>query len=192
MVFVVLTAICCAANRDPNPICMGVPMGMTLAGAGSRTANPLDLLEELASTQGWPHMRAADDEFVTEPSRRWCAYKLHFIWQKDLDALHLHCSIEIKVPEAKRRDINDLLASINERLWLGHFEVAADDPMPTFRHTLLTRGQFAPGVEQLEDLVEVALDECDRYYPAFQFVLWAGHPPDEAISAALIDTVGEA
>lgn len=167
-------------------------MAMTLEQAGGHMANPLDILEELASTQGWPHMRAADDEFVTEPSRRWCAYRLHFIWQKDLDALHLHCGIDVKVPEGKRRDINDLLASINERLWLGHFEVSADDPMPTFRHTLLTRGQFAPGVEQLEDLVEAALDECDRYYPAFQFVLWAGRPAEEAISAALIDTVGEA
>jgi len=188
----IMVARYCVIFHEANRVRKGVPMGMTLAGGGSRTANPLDLLEELASTQGWPHMRAADDEFVTEPSRRWCAYKLHFIWQQDLDALHLHCSIDIRVPEEKRRPINDLLASINERLWLGHFEVAADEPMPTFRHTLLTRGQFAPGVEQLEDLVEVALDECDRYYPAFQFVLWAGHPPAQALSAALIETVGEA
>ncbi len=64
--------------------------------------------------------------------------------------------------------------------------------MPTFRHTLLTRGQFVPPVEQLEELVEVALDECDRYYPAFQFVLWAGQRPEEAISSALLETVGEA
>jgi hypothetical protein len=146
--------------------------------SGNRTINPLDLLEELANVQGWPHMRAADDELVTEPSRRWCAYRLHFIWQEDMQALHMHCGI--------------LLASINERLWLGHFEVAADDPNPTFRHTLLTRGHFAPGPEQLEELVDVALDECDRYYPAFQFVLWGGQRADEAISAALLETVGEA
>lgn len=167
-------------------------MGMRLDRSENRVINPLDLLEELASLQGWPHMRAADDEFVTEPSRRWCAYRLHFIWQEDMQALHMHCGIDVKVPGEKRRDINDLLASINERLWLGHFEVASDEPNPTFRHTLLARGHFTPGPEQLEELVDVALDECDRYYPAFQFVLWGGRRPDEAISAALLDTVGEA
>ncbi len=167
-------------------------MAIMLAGTGRHAANPLDLLEELANLQGWPHMRAADDEFVTEPSRRWCAYRLHFLWQHDLSALHLHCAFDIKVPVEKRRDINDLLATINERLWLGHFEVCSEESTPTFRHTLLTRGQITPGTELLEEIVEAALEECDRFYPAFQYVLWAGRPPEEAISAALIDTVGEA
>lgn len=170
----------------------GTIMGMTLARAGSRAANPLDILEEFASAQGWPSMRAADDELVAEPSRRWCAYRLHFLWQPELSALHMHCGIDIRVPAEKRRDINDLLAITNERLWLGHFEICSEDSTPTFRHTLLTRGQLAPGAEQLEDLIEAALEECDRYYPAFQFVLWAGRPAEDAISAALVETVGEA
>lgn len=167
-------------------------MGITLARAGGRAANPLDLLEEFADANGWPSMRAADDEFVTEPSRRWCAYRLHFLWQPELSALHLHCGIDVRVPPEKRREINDLLAIMNERLWLGHFEICSEDSTPTFRHTLLTRGQPAPGAEQLEDLMEAALEECDRYYPAFQFVLWGGRPAEEAMSAALIETAGEA
>ena len=43
-----------------------------------------------------------------------------------------------------------------------------------------------------ELLVETAIDECERFYPVFQFVLWAGKTPQEAIAAALIDTQGEA
>ena len=167
-------------------------MGMLLSDSQAGAANPLDLLEEFANTQGWPCTRAAEDEFVTEPARRWCAYRLHFIWQQDLGALHLHCGIDVRVPSEKQRDINDLLASVNERMWLGHFEVNSEDLTPTFRHTMLTRGQFAPAAEHLEDLVEIALEECDRYYPAFQFVLWAGRGAEEALSAALLETVGEA
>ncbi len=45
---------------------------------------------------------------------------------------------------------------------------------------------------QAETLVEAAVDECERYYPVFQFILWAGKTPREALDAALIDTVGEA
>ena len=46
--------------------------------------------------------------------------------------------------------------------------------------------------EAVETLVETALDECERFYPVFQFVLWGGKTPSEAIAAALIDTQGEA
>jgi hypothetical protein len=41
-------------------------------------------------------------------------------------------------------------------------------------------------------LVESAIDECERFYPVFQFVLWGGKTPAEAIAAALIETQGEA
>ena len=47
-------------------------------------------------------------------------------------------------------------------------------------------------LEQVELLVETAVDECERFYPVFQFVLWGGKSPSEALSAALIETHGEA
>ena len=61
-----------------------------------------------------------------------------------------------------------------------------------FRHTLLLRGAGPASVEQLEDLVDIAVSESDRYYPAFQFVIWGGKTPKEALDAALIEVVGEA
>ena len=47
-------------------------------------------------------------------------------------------------------------------------------------------------LQQAETLVEAAIEECERFYPVFQFVLWAGKTPQEAIAAALIETQGEA
>ena len=43
-----------------------------------------------------------------------------------------------------------------------------------------------------EAIAEAAMEECERFYPVFQFVLWGGKSPTEAIAAALIDTAGEA
>ena len=40
--------------------------------------------------------------------------------------------------------------------------------------------------------VESAIAECDRFYPAFQFVLWGDKSPRDALDAALVDAVGEA
>ena len=46
--------------------------------------------------------------------------------------------------------------------------------------------------EQVEDMIEVALTECERFFPAFQYVIWGGKDPTEAVAAACIDPVGEA
>ncbi len=85
-----------------------------------------------------------------------------------------------------------LLATINERMWLGHFDVDSDEHTPMFRHTTLLRGAQGASVEQLEDLVDIALTECERFYPAFQFVIWGGKSAPDAVSAAILDTVAEA
>ena len=50
-----------------------------------------------------------------------------------------------------------------------------------FRHAVLLRGSEGASAEQLEDLVSVALNECDRFYPAFQFVIWSGKAPADAL-----------
>ena len=47
-------------------------------------------------------------------------------------------------------------------------------------------------VAQVEDIVDAAISECERFYPAFQFVVWGGKAPGEALTAAMIDPVGEA
>ena len=64
--------------------------------------------------------------------------------------------------------------------------------MPTVRHTLLLRGMTGASAEQLEDLVEFAFAECERFYPAFQFVLWGDKSPADALDSALVDHAGEA
>ena len=91
----------------------------------------------------------------------------------------------------------ETLGRINEQLWIGHFEMWAADGTLLFRHaTLLDSPDDDDVVDltlgQAEMLVDAAIDECERFYPVFQFVLWAGKSPAEAIEAALLDTVGEA
>jgi len=45
---------------------------------------------------------------------------------------------------------------------------------------------------QAQTAIEAAVDECDRFYPAFQFLLWGDETPAEALASALIDAAGEA
>ena len=154
--------------------------------------NPIDLVEEIVLANEWAHDRASEEEMVVEISGRWCDYRLLFVWQREMSALHFTCGFEMKVPRLRRAAVYELLATVNERLWLGHFDLAPSDQSPAFRHGVLLRGASSASVEQIEDLVDLSLSECERFYPAFQFVVWGGKSADEAIASAMIDPVGEA
>jgi hypothetical protein len=49
-----------------------------------------------------------------------------------------------------------------------------------------------PTQGQCEALIQAALESCERYYQAFQFVVWAGKRAEDAIATALFDTEGQA
>jgi hypothetical protein len=156
------------------------------------SANPLDVLEDIVTANEWLFERSNDDELIVELAGRWCHYRMYFVWQRGIGALQFSCQFDLKVPDAKRSDVNDLLAMLNNRLWLGHFDMEQQQATPLFRYALLTRGERMPKIEILEDLVEIALTECERFYPAFQFVIWGGKKAAEAMAASMIEVAGEA
>jgi len=167
-------------------------MTATALGTTLQGPNPIDLIEEVVLANEWPHDRASDEELVVEIAGRWCGYRLLFVWQRETSALHFSCSFEMKVPRLRRAAVYELLAVVNERLWLGHFDLAPDDFSPSFRQGVLLRGASGASVEQIEDLVDISVTECERFYPAFQFVVWGGKGAEEAIASAMIEPIGEA
>jgi hypothetical protein len=64
--------------------------------------------------------------------------------------------------------------------------------MAMFRHALVLAGGMQASGEQCESLLKSALDSCERYFPAFQFVVWAGKSARDALNAAMFETSGEA
>ena len=101
---------------------------------------------------------------------------------------------DIKVAIEKRTAIFEALSLNNEQQWLGHFEMWSGSGLVVFRHSTILDAREGEGLsfEQAEAIAEAAVEECERFYPVFQFVLWGGKSPGEAIAAALIDTHGEA
>ncbi len=167
-------------------------MSLSYVDSASPSRNPLDLLEEIVGANEWPHERASGSELAAEITGRWCEYRLFFLWQEDMSALHFSCLFETRIGNERLNQIHHLLALVNEKIWLGHFDLSNDDGTLMFRHTLLLRGASSASVEQLEDIVDIAISESDRYYPAFQFVIWGGKTAEDALDAALIEVAGEA
>jgi hypothetical protein len=176
-----------------NPRDAGGLQAMERLHASQETSpNPLDLLEELVSANDWNFQRSSDSELMVQVEGRWCGYYLLFKWREDLGAICFSCHFDSKIPAHSRGLVYELLGRVNETLWLGHFDLTSDDGTAMFRHTVLLRGLRGASVEQLEDLVDAAVSECERFYPALQMVVWGGRPVDEALAAALMETLGEA
>ncbi|WP_439814269.1 YbjN domain-containing protein [Zavarzinia sp. CC-PAN008] len=154
-------------------------------------ANPLEMIEQIVAAHDWPYDRSSEEDLSVCVAGTWCEYQLNFSWRDDHQALQLSCALDTKVAEPRRNDIYGLLGLINEQLWLGHFCLWAQEGVLMFRYGLLS-GMDGIGPEQCEEMIDVAISECERFYTAFQFVLWGGKNPKDALAAALFETVGEA
>jgi hypothetical protein len=61
-----------------------------------------------------------------------------------------------------------------------------------FRHALCLAGGAGANDAQCTAVAKAALDACETYYQAFQFVLWANRQPREAMAFATFETRGAA
>lgn len=167
-------------------------MAFSVVDATPFAANPLDVVEQVVAGRGWLFDRRGDEEIAAEVPVSGSAYRLWFAWCTKRAALHFSCTFDIRVPANRRAALFELLAKVNERLWIGHFDVLLDEGMMVFRQSLPLRGGTGVGPEQMQDLVDVAVEGCERYYPAFQYVIWGGRTPADALASVLLETVGEA
>ena len=154
--------------------------------------NPIDIVEDVIHQKKWNFSRADDHELVAEISSNWCLYRLYFTWSENINALSLSITFDIKFPESKSKLAHELIAHINEKLWIGHFDVTSKNGIPAFRHTVLKPYDNEILYSQLEDLVDIAIYECEKYYPAFHTILFEDSDPQEALKLCVIDTLGKA
>ena len=160
---------------------------------------PIDMLEHVFESHNWAPERNGDEEVVATVKGSWSDYELRALWREDDRVLQFIALTGINASAgrgdtATRANLHEALTLINEQLWLGHFELWSADGTILFRHAaLLDSPEDATlSVSQAHTLIDTALDECERYYPVFQFVLWGGKSPRDALAAAMIETEGEA
>ena len=158
--------------------------------ASTTASNPIDLIEEIIAGKEWVYDRRCDTELAVEAPGSWCDYGMFFAWSEDLGALHFSCALDMRVQNKLMGQIYELLAKLNERLWMGHFAIWVEEGIPMFRHTVRLPDRL--DTDLVAELMELAMNECERYYPSFQFVIWGGRTAEDAIQSSLLDTVGEA
>ena len=154
--------------------------------------HPLDVAESAAIEREWSCDRTEDGDILAEARGMWGRYQMWFAWHEHIQALTLTASFESPMPKPALAKVHALLALVNEKIWVGHFGLNTQTLTVAYRHTLLLQEEATSTSDPLRQMIDIGLNECDRFYPALQAVAWGGKAPQEALDYAMFETVGEA
>lgn len=153
---------------------------------------PLDIVEQVVSSEDYSYERTSDGEVhFTAPGER-LSHQIWFAWSEAIETLHICVGLETRVPISDRIKACELVALLNERLWLGHFDIWSEDGAVVYRNAIALPGGATPDPGQIAALIAAAIEAGERFYPAYNYMVWAGKSPQEAVSAAMFETAGEA
>jgi len=156
------------------------------------TLDPLEVVERVLSAENLDFDRNDDGDLAFTLTGDWKAYELWFAWRPEADCLQLCLSVELKAPTALRAAAQDITNRINQRVWLGHFEVWGETGDIIFRHALALPEGERPSMAQTAMLIDAAMEAADRFYPALDFLINGGKSVDDAMAACMFETVGTA
>ena len=153
--------------------------------------DPLDVVEHVLTAENLEFDRTADGDLAFALPGDWKDYELWFAWRPEADCLQLCLSFDLRITKGKKNPAFELVSLINQRVWLGHFEVWAGEGEIVFRHAMPLSTGERPSLAEAASMIDAAVEAADRFYPAFDFLL-KGKSPADAIAACMFDTVGNA
>ena len=154
--------------------------------------DPLDVIEHVLAAENLSFDRTDDGDLAFALAGDWKDYELWFAWRPEAGCLQLCLALDMRVERDSATQLYELLALVNQRVWIGHFELWPQDDEILFRHALPLPEGERPTLAQAAAMIDAAVEAADRFYPAFDFLLDKGRTPAEAMQACLFDTVGRA
>lgn len=167
-------------------------MQVIVPSQSSPLAHPIELMEKFVAANEWRLHHASPTEISVEIPGQWSDYTLNLTWQGKHSALHINVFLDIFILDRQINDAREVVANMNSQIWMGHFDLMVEDGSVVFRHNLPLRGTGGATPEQIEDLIDITLGECERAYPALFQIATGVVSPDEAYTSAFMETVGSA
>ena len=154
--------------------------------------HPIDIVENLASHHDWDFDRIADDQIAMAVEGQWRTYSLTLAWSDYDETLRLVCRSEMEPPEAKVPQLYELINHMNDQCWAGAFSYWPEHKLMLYRYGLVLSGGQMATPEQVDAIVQAAVSNCERYYPAIQLMVWGERPAKEAMQVAIAEAYGRA
>ena len=153
--------------------------------------DPLDVVEHVLTAENLQFDRTEDGDLAFALTGDWKDYELWFAWRPEADCLQLCLSFDLQATPEQRPAAYELISILNQRVWLGHFELWEDGEI-IFRHAMALMTGERPSLAQAAAMIDVAMEAADRFYPAFDFLVRGSKSAADAIAACMFETVGEA
>ena len=184
--------LCDGINADPNVIMKAIGMALNVLDREVPFGDPIELVSRLVANQDWLLQRRAENAVLAEVPGKWCHYQLAVTWQGQEEAMQVTCRIDIPCEQRRIGEIALLAALLNHQIFMGHLALDLTNGELELRHTLPLRGAGGATPEQIEDVVDIMLGECEYCFPAIYQVAQNDLPASEAVAFVIMHTEGEA
>ncbi len=154
--------------------------------------HPIDIVETLAEERSWDFDRVAEDQIAMAVEGSWRTYSVTLAWSAQDESLRLICAFDMAPPARRMSALYKMIALANDKCWTGAFTLWTDQKMMAYRYSLNLSGGAMASSAQINDMVRVAVLAAERFYPAFQLVVWGGETPEKALGIAMTEAYGRA
>ncbi|WP_397543597.1 type III secretion system chaperone family protein [Roseovarius salis] len=154
--------------------------------------HPIDIVEHLAEYHDWDFDRIGDDQIAMAVEGQWRTYSITLAWSVYDETLRMVCTFEMEPPEEKLPVLYQALNDVNDQCWAGAFTYWAEQKLMVYRYGLVMAGAQAVHPDQVDTLINTAVLTAERFYPAFQLVIWGDQTPRDAMQVAIAEAYGRA
>ncbi len=154
--------------------------------------HPIDIVEHIAEHNDWQFDRVGDDQIAMAVEGQWRTYSITLAWSAYDETLRMVCTFEMDPPSEKLPVFYEALNEVNDQCWTGAFTYWSEQKLMVYRYGLLMSGGQVASPEQIDAIITAAVLASERYYPAFQLVLWGDRTPRDAMQVAIAEAYGRA
>ena len=162
---------------------------------GGLGSTPLDQVEAILHANQWQFTRLSADELCMDLQGEHSDYAVFFLWDEALDSLQICVQMDVDVRAVPKAQLFESVMKVNDKLWLGHFDVPAQSFKPSLRYTALLKGDEDHNIAQIEDALNALLLQSEQYSVVFKADVSSGAQPvsyaDQSdVKLALMDVQG--
>ena len=155
--------------------------------------NPIDLVAKFVSRNHWYIFENNLNYVHAEIPGYWGIFDFLVNWKIKSEVMIINCYFDIILQKSSRNNkIENILTILNKNLVIGHFILEEQTGKIFLRYSLPLRGAGGATSEQIEDIIDIVIEQCEQAYPVLHSCSIGKDYKNFLSSLYFADAVGEA
>ncbi len=154
--------------------------------------HPIDIVENIAAYHDWDFDRISDEQIAMAVEGQWRTYSITLAWSAYDETLRLICTFDMDPPDEKLPGLYELLNHVNDQCWAGSFTYWAEQKLMVYKYGLVLAGGNIASAEQIDTMITAAVLSSERYYPAFQLMVYTDKSVRDSLQVVIAEADGRA